>query len=546
MFSEIRAGLVLACFFAVSGVASACPSGQSRGAFGWCYPNVGGEVGKTWEKGKKEASNFEKDIRAWIETGKCGGDLCDAVDASLKFGKHQVDDFGVSLDKAAERLKEGKPLDALWHLHTDYVVNTQENAAEAAQRSAVLRATGQIAATVYGGYQGAAAYTAWLTYHATGSFNEAMRAGIISGASAAALDTISSMDFEGVRRVAAESIMTSAVNGIAVAASGGDEQAVREAVALAMTTVVLREGYRRLTNLDLDKQRLKSSTGPAYCLAEVPTTEYLNGGPGPSCLAPPSAYARRADGSVEFEGNGPKVNFKLLDPDRPHVGTWGTAEISPLNISAENSAFMTGVSRLPGWNAMSVVHDELSIQMKFDLLPGGIIPTVATIPPAMVATYIGSGNSIHDSIRDTFAKRAQEREAASNSNGTGKAPPARIDEASTRMLPLLAAGPTERMHLICGFEGDAPGTLRSRTDVLVVVAADGAPLAEDGRICDVQQKTGDHLYALGHAHHQINYCHGVAERIALNRQRRGGVCFASTGMLVTSKQPAAQLQANAR
>ena len=546
MHIEKRSSLALACLFAVSGTASACPEGQSRGMFGWCYPNIGGEVGKTWEKGKKEASNFENDIRVWIETGKCGGDLCDALDASLKFGKHQVEDFGGSLERAADRLKEGKPLDALWHLHTDYVVNTQENAAEAAQRSAVLRATGQIAATVYGGYQGAAAYTAWLTYHATGSLNEAMRAGIISGASAAALDTLSSLDFEGVRRVAAEAILTSTINGIAVAASGGDEQAVREAVALAMTTVVLREGYRKLTNLDLDKQRLKSSTGSAYCLAEVPTPEYLNGGPGPSCLAPPSAYARRADGSVEYEGNGPKVNFKLLDPDRPHVGTWGSEKLSPLNVVAENSAFMTGVSRLPGWNAMSVVHDELSIQMKFDLLPGGIIPTIATIPPAMVATYVGSGNSIHDSIRDTFAKRAQERKQSLAANGAEKRPAPRIDDASTRMLPLLTTGPTERMHLICGFEGNAAGTLQNRTDVLVIVAADGEPLAEDGRICDVQQRTGDRLYALGHAHHQINYCHGVAERIALNRQRRGGVCFASTGMLVTSKPPAAQLQANAR
>ena len=97
MHIEKRSSLALACLFAVSGTASACPEGQSRGMFGWCYPNIGGEVGKTWEKGKKEASNFENDIRVWIETGKCGGDLCDALDASLKFGKHQVEDFGGSL-----------------------------------------------------------------------------------------------------------------------------------------------------------------------------------------------------------------------------------------------------------------------------------------------------------------------------------------------------------------------------------------------------------------------------------------------------------------
>ena len=50
---------VLACACLVSVALTqtcyACPDGQSKGLFGWCYQNVGGEVGKVFEKLKNEA-----------------------------------------------------------------------------------------------------------------------------------------------------------------------------------------------------------------------------------------------------------------------------------------------------------------------------------------------------------------------------------------------------------------------------------------------------------------------------------------------------------
>ena len=143
----IRAALLLC---AASSPALACPEGQSRGALGWCYPNIGGDVGKAWEKGKDELKNFENDVRIWIETGKCGGDICDVFSAVVEFTDAQVQDIGPMLGNAFERLSEGKPLDAFWHLITDPIANSSENAASAAQRSRVLAAAGAVAATVYG------------------------------------------------------------------------------------------------------------------------------------------------------------------------------------------------------------------------------------------------------------------------------------------------------------------------------------------------------------------------------------------------------------
>ncbi len=50
-----RVGLVLTLMALLSPIlASACPSGQSKGAFGWCYPNIDGSVGQAAEHIKRE------------------------------------------------------------------------------------------------------------------------------------------------------------------------------------------------------------------------------------------------------------------------------------------------------------------------------------------------------------------------------------------------------------------------------------------------------------------------------------------------------------
>ena len=515
-----------------SGQAMACPDGQSKGALGWCYPNIGGGVGEAWEKGKREMANFERDVRTWIETGKCGGDICDAFAAAVEFGEAQIEDIGASIERAGERLAEGKPLDAIWHLHTDYLNNTQENAAQAAFRSRVLAATGQVAAAAYGGPGGAAAYTAWLTYNATSNVGDALKAGMISGATAYAAGGVNSIELSGASGIAARSILTGAVNGAAVAASGGTDADIRAAVGMGVATVLIRESYRELTSFELDERRLRSSTGEAYCLAESPPAAYFSDAGAPSsCFAPPSTYIRQSDGTYRFD----QTKFRQLDPDRPHVGVWARQTEPIHNIAAENSGVMTGISRLPGWNAMAVGHDELSVQMRFDLLPGGtgIVPTVATIPPSVVLTYVGSGGPVHDSIREAFVRRQREREAASR-NASPNTDASVIDTraattASTVEVPFNEA-PTEVLHVFCGTRlGDQPD-LERRTDIVVNVSVTGDTQGGSRRLCEVHQRSNGHWYELGHAHHQRNYCHTVAERIARQRVRRGYACYGSVGL----------------
>lgn len=529
--ARVAVAVVIATLLA-SGQAMACPDGQSRGAFGWCYPNVGGDVGDAWEKGKQEIANFERDVRTWIETGQCGGDICDAFAAAVEFGEAQIEDIGASIERAGERLAEGKPLDAIWHLHTDYLNNTQENAAQAAFRSRVLAATGQVAAAAYGGYGGAAAYTAWLTYNATGNVGDALKAGIISGAVVYAAGGVNSIKLTGASGIAARSILSGAVNGAAIAASGGTDADIRAAVGMGVATVLIREGYRELTSFELDEKRLRSSTGEAYCLAESPPAAYFTDASAASeCFAPRSTYIRQSDGTYRFD----QTKFRQLNPDRPHVGVWAR-QTEPLhNVAAENSGMMTGISRLPGWNAMAVGHDELSVQMRFDLLPGGtgIVPTVATIPPSVVLTYVGSGGPVHDAIREAFVRRQREREIASATTAPSSSAAALnarpATTAATVEIPFNEA-PTEVLHVFCGIRSGERPELDRRTDIVVNVSVTGDPQGRSHRVCEVRQRSNGRWYELGHAHYQRNYCHAVAERIARQRIRSGHACYGSVGL----------------
>jgi len=116
---------------------------------------------------------------------KGANDIVDAGKAAGRFIEHQVQGAKESLSDAEKRAREGKIVDAAWHLWTDPYKNQEEGAAKAAQESALINAAGQTAASFYGGPGGAAAYAAWYTYRATNDLDMAIRVGVITGVTSA-------------------------------------------------------------------------------------------------------------------------------------------------------------------------------------------------------------------------------------------------------------------------------------------------------------------------------------------------------------------------
>lgn len=146
--------------------------------------------------------------------------------------------------------------------------------------------------------------------------------------------------------------------------------------------VIVRDGYKAYLKTELDA---RASQGEAYCMAAIAE----------ECSPPEAAYVRDANGKVVFDSKGqPVVDMTKIDPRVPHVGNMGGAAEPHWN--EERSALMTSVSKVPGMNAMALFHDQWMI--KWD---PGTLTTAATIIPAIVLTYTGTGAPYYDHLQKT-------------------------------------------------------------------------------------------------------------------------------------------------
>jgi hypothetical protein len=183
------------------------------------------DTGNAVEKGAHDSGKtIEKAVQ---DTGKAG-------ETVYTFGVREIQGIGDSVRDADKRLKEGKFVDTIWHFTTDPLKHTEVNAGKAAQESDLVRVAGQIAASAYGGPGGAAAYAAWLAYNQTKDIGLALRVGAITGAAAYATGAVGNIPNTNAAgaidsgAIAEKTIMAGAIGGIAVAAAGGNQQAIQE------------------------------------------------------------------------------------------------------------------------------------------------------------------------------------------------------------------------------------------------------------------------------------------------------------------------------
>jgi hypothetical protein len=114
-------------------------------------------------------NTYEKAINDAVwNAAKAADDILDAGKAAVRLVDNQIKDQGKAISNAEKRVREGKVVDAVWHLGTDKAKSENTNWSTAAQESELLRTGMQTAATFYGGPAGAAAFAAWYRYNATG------------------------------------------------------------------------------------------------------------------------------------------------------------------------------------------------------------------------------------------------------------------------------------------------------------------------------------------------------------------------------------------
>lgn len=202
---------------------------------------------------RKAGADIERTVRQ--TGGDVGRELRTAADeiesaavAIYRFTLREAESSKDAVSNAEQRFREGKVIDAVWHLGVDPAQGSSKNAASAASESAVLNTIGSVAASAYGGPGGAAAYAAWLAYYQTGGdVNAALRVGLTAAVQSyagqyAKVTPAGATVSEAFKKAATGG----ALSGLAVAASGGSAEDVRNAMLATAGGFLVQDGYQAL------------------------------------------------------------------------------------------------------------------------------------------------------------------------------------------------------------------------------------------------------------------------------------------------------------
>ncbi|MER9125436.1 hypothetical protein NKH81_20475 [Mesorhizobium sp. M0959] len=251
---------------------------------------------------------------------KAASDIVDAGKAIVRFAEREVNGQGEIFSAAERRFRQGKVVDAIWHIQTGKLQNTNENAAELAKNELVNQVAAS-AATLYAGPAGAAGYAAWKTYNDTGGDVELA---LKSGAYAYAVQRYGStapIKNGTVGQVAKQAATTGAIAGLAVAAKGGSTKQSLDAFVEAGGAVVVQAGQAYVK---------KRYTDPAMAEADVYCTSLLDAN---KCAAA-SGWVDKAK-ELSHQNPTDKANIKVTAD-----GNWA--------ISWSKSALQSPEPNVPG------------------------------------------------------------------------------------------------------------------------------------------------------------------------------------------------------
>ncbi|MGH0214464.1 hypothetical protein NKY66_11175 [Sinorhizobium meliloti] len=216
-------------------------------------------------------TNPSKAIRDAAQTTlKAANDTVDAVEATARYAERTVNGNIEILDDAQARLREGKVIDAVWHLGTDRLGLENDNAAKLMQESEIARQVAQQAAAAYGGPAGAAAFAAWLTYNSSkGDFEKALLAGMYTYVVSTGNAKANAMPSGTVDEVVKKAATVAAVRGVAVAAYGGNQKEIMNAIVQSGGSVIVQSGQAYMTKKYVDPAKARAD---AFCIDHVNET----------------------------------------------------------------------------------------------------------------------------------------------------------------------------------------------------------------------------------------------------------------------------------
>lgn len=330
---------------------------------------AGSDVVATYEKGWRDTAEQAK---------RSFNDVVDAGKAVARFAEAQAKGEITELNDFARRAREGDVIGALWGAAVDPVKSSEKNFANAVQESAVLNAAAQAAATAYGGPAGAAAYAAWYTYRATGDANLALKAGVFSIVTSYAGGSVSNMPAGTAGEVLRKASVTGAVAGIAAAAAGGDEKAVKDAV-LRSGGAVLVQGAS--DQLKAYSPNAENAIQTVQCISARDV----------DCLSN-TTYVTDAKGKLLYDSDGqPRIDTAKLDP-KQYVGQW--TGIDPNSAEGKKNEIVTAISKIPQTQSIPIGHNNWVVSSTL-----GQSKTLEYNKPAVVLTYAGPTPPFYSTVQ---------------------------------------------------------------------------------------------------------------------------------------------------
>lgn len=310
-------------------------------------------------------------VKAWRDVGNQGKEsFDDAVDAGKAVGnfvKNQANDQLTQAAAAAKRLRDGKVVDAMWGLGTEKLQSSEENFAKATQESKVVNAAAATAAAAYGGPAGAAAYAAWSTYRQTGNADMALRAGLLA-ALTSQTGAIGDMPTGTTGEILRKSAVAGAAGGLAVAAAGGDEQAIKDGFLKSAGAVIVQAGTDEVTAYSPEA---KDAFDTVQCLSARDV----------DCVSK-TTWARDAQGKILNDEEGrPRVDTSKLDP-RNYIGRW--SQIDPSSAEGQVNAAIAQASKLPDTEAIPLLDNHWVLTWTL-----GKEQQLEYAKPTVVLTYVG-------------------------------------------------------------------------------------------------------------------------------------------------------------
>lgn len=328
----------------------------------------------------KTADNFISSYtKAWKDVSEQAKrsfqDAVDAGKATLNFLKNQAESLEQARINANRRFQEGKYIDGMWHLGTDQMQASEENFGKAAQESSVINAAAQTAASVYGGPAGAAAYTAWATYRATGDADLALRAGLISAVTTQTGGSVAKMPSGTLGEVLKKSAMAGAAGGIAVAAAGGDEQAVKDAFLKSSGAVLIQAGSDKFSGeIKAYSSQAKDALETVQCISAKDIDCFSRTTYGRDLKDKAKLFVDKKTGELG-------INTEKLDPQQ-YVSMW--KPLDPNSIEGKKAEIISKISKLPKMEAIPLMKNKWILT--WALRPG---TSLEHSKPAVVLTYVG-------------------------------------------------------------------------------------------------------------------------------------------------------------